>query len=52
MIFSYIAVIIDLAILTALNINHFEYAEIIYDRFVSPFFITHQETIQKYTDQL
>jgi hypothetical protein len=41
-----------MGVLAALNYNHFEYAEKLYDAFVTPFFKTNQDTLQKYTEQI
>jgi hypothetical protein len=47
-IFSNLVIVIDIAALVALNYNNFQYAEILYDGFVSPFFKSNQDTLQKY----
>lgn len=51
-IFRYLALVIDLAALFFLNFNSYVYSETLYDSFVSPFYRTHQDSIQKYTEQL
>jgi hypothetical protein len=49
---SYLATLLDLAALAALNYDHFHYAEQLYDKFVAPLYRDNQTLIQKYTEQI